>query len=80
MKTAIRVGGPTTGGRDQFEAMLQLATVMVCECTNRPWYPSTGSASCTSASSMNGMILLSAQSQKPVTRPTSQKLAVVPIT
>lgn len=25
MKTAIRVGGPTTGGRDQFEAMLQLA-------------------------------------------------------
>ena len=26
MKTAIRVGGPTTGGRDEFEAMLQLAT------------------------------------------------------
>ncbi len=26
MKTAIRVGGPTTGGRDQFEAMLELAT------------------------------------------------------
>jgi len=26
MKTAIRVGGPTTGGRDQFEAMLTLAT------------------------------------------------------
>ena len=26
MQTAIRVGGPTTGGRDQFEAMLQLAT------------------------------------------------------
>ncbi|MEM7412396.1 MAG: LLM class flavin-dependent oxidoreductase [Myxococcota bacterium] len=26
MKTAIRVGGPTTGGREQFEAMLELAT------------------------------------------------------
>ena len=26
MKTAIRVGGPTTGGRDQFDAMLELAT------------------------------------------------------
>ena len=26
MKTAIRVGGPTTGGRDQFEAMLEMAT------------------------------------------------------
>ena len=26
MKTAIRLGGPTTGGREQFEAMLQLAT------------------------------------------------------
>lgn len=26
MKTAIRVGGPTTGGREQFEAMLRLAT------------------------------------------------------
>ena len=25
MKTAIRVGGPTTGGREQFEAMLRLA-------------------------------------------------------
>lgn len=25
MNTAIRVGGPTTGGRDQFEAMLRLA-------------------------------------------------------
>jgi F420-dependent oxidoreductase-like protein len=26
MKTAIRVGGPTSGGREHFEAMLQLAT------------------------------------------------------
>ncbi len=26
MKTAIRVGGPTTGGREQFEAMLAFAT------------------------------------------------------
>ena len=26
MKTAIRVGGPTTGGRDQFESMLEFAT------------------------------------------------------
>jgi F420-dependent oxidoreductase-like protein len=26
MKTAIRVGGPTSGGRDQFEAMLTFAT------------------------------------------------------
>ena len=25
MKTAIRIGGPTSGGREQFDAMLQLA-------------------------------------------------------